>query len=127
VVAPIFFLLIFGMIEFGRIVMVQQVLTNASREGARIAVLDGTTLSEVEAKVEDYLAGARISGANVEVTATDDQTELEKPFAQSDYADAINVTVSVPFRQVSWLPSSFFGNNDTVLTATTSMRRETVQ
>ncbi len=32
-VAPVFFLLVFGMIEYGRMVMVQQVITNASREG----------------------------------------------------------------------------------------------
>ena len=38
IVAPLFFLLIFGMIEYGRMVMVQQVITNASREGARRAV-----------------------------------------------------------------------------------------
>ncbi|OHB72075.1 MAG: hypothetical protein A2V70_20925 [Planctomycetes bacterium RBG_13_63_9] len=126
-VAPVFFLLIFGMIEFGRMVMVQQVLTNASREGARVAVLDGTTILEIETKVEDYLTAARISGATVEVVAIDDQTDAEKPFGASDYADTINVTVSIPFDQVSWLPSSFFGNEDKVLTATTSMRRETVQ
>lgn len=34
-VAPIFVLLLFGMLEFGRMVMVQQILTNATREGAR--------------------------------------------------------------------------------------------
>ena len=47
VVAPVFFILIFGMIEFGRMVMVQQVITNASREGARLSVLDGTTATDV--------------------------------------------------------------------------------
>ena len=31
------------MIEFGRAIMVQQVLTNASREGARLAVFDSPT------------------------------------------------------------------------------------
>ncbi len=36
VVAPVFLLLVFGMIEYGRMVMVQQVITNASREGARV-------------------------------------------------------------------------------------------
>ena len=45
VVAPVLFLLVFGMIEFGRMVMVQQVLTNASREGARVGILDGSTTS----------------------------------------------------------------------------------
>ena len=36
VVAPVFLLLVFGMIEYGRMVMVYQILTNASREGARV-------------------------------------------------------------------------------------------
>ena len=45
IVAPLFFLLVFGMVEFGRMVMIQQVLTNGSREGARKAVLDGATSS----------------------------------------------------------------------------------
>ncbi|MGB6041722.1 MAG: TadE family protein, partial [Pirellulales bacterium] len=39
-VAPLFVLMVMGMIEVGRAIMVQQVLTNASREGARRAVLD---------------------------------------------------------------------------------------
>ena len=34
------------MIEYGRMVMVQQILTNASREGARAAVLDGATTTQ---------------------------------------------------------------------------------
>src|SRR5690606_472052 len=47
-ISPLFFLLILGMVEYGRLVMVQQILTNASREGARMAVLDGATKASVE-------------------------------------------------------------------------------
>jgi Flp pilus assembly protein TadG len=35
VVAPVFFLMVVGFLEFGRALMVQQVLINASRVGAR--------------------------------------------------------------------------------------------
>ena len=55
VVAPFLILLIFGIIEFGRAIMVQQVLTNASREGTRRAVLEEVTESEVTTVVSDYL------------------------------------------------------------------------
>ena len=48
VVSPVLILLIFEILEFGRLVMVQQVLTNASREGARRAILEQTTSSEIE-------------------------------------------------------------------------------
>ena len=62
-VAPLFILLVFGMIEYGRMVMVQQLLTNGSREGARKAVLDGATTAEVQSVVSTYLQNASISGA----------------------------------------------------------------
>jgi hypothetical protein len=129
VVAPVFFLLVFGMIEFGRMVMVQQVITNASREGARVGVLDGSTESEVRQLVVNYLTNAGVAGACLDWVpapkAYDDVTGTEKLFP-GDYGDAIEVTVHVPFDQVSWLPSPMFLGGNT-LTATTVMRRETVQ
>jgi Flp pilus assembly protein TadG len=39
VVAPIFFLFLFGILEYGRFVMTLQIVTNAAREGARYAVV----------------------------------------------------------------------------------------
>ncbi len=118
VVAPLFFLLILGMVEFGRMMMVQQILTNASREGARIAVLDNTTTADTVAAVTDYLSSGRVSGATITVTPD--------PPSSAGYGEAVSVSVSVPFDQVSWLPSPMFlGGNS--LEATTVMRRETVQ
>lgn len=118
-VAPVFFLLIFGMIEFGRMVMVQQVLTNASREGARVAVLDGVTAAEVETTVSDFLASAGISGAAVTINPPEPN--------DAGYGEPVTVTVQVPFSQVSWLPAPLLVGGDINLSATTVMRRETVQ
>ena len=55
-VAPVFFGFTLGMVEIGRGVMVQQILTNASREGCRQAVLDGATGSAVTTFVKNYMA-----------------------------------------------------------------------
>lgn len=118
VVAPLFFLLVFGMIEFGRMVMVQQIITNGSREGARIAVLDGATSGEVVTAVETYLSNASIEGAEISVTPN--------PPSSAGYGEPVTVVVSIPFNQVSWLPSPMFLGGNT-MTATTVMRRETVQ
>jgi len=117
-VAPLFFLLVLGMIEYGRMVMVQQILTNASREGARRAVLDGISTANVQAAVNTYLSGANITGATVTVTQN-------APVAP-DYANSMTVSVQIPFSQVSWLPSPMYLGGKTML-ATTTMRRETVQ
>lgn len=126
-VAPLFFLLVFGMLEFGRMVMVQQILTNASREGARKAVLDGSTATDVNNTVIGYM-----NDANITVTAGNIVINPTNP-ATASYGDPVTVTVSVPFSQVSWLPASILldflpaGQTDITLTAKTVMRRETVQ
>jgi len=41
-VAPIFFLLLFGIIEGGRFILYYQTLSNATREGARYAIVHGS-------------------------------------------------------------------------------------
>jgi Flp pilus assembly protein TadG len=127
IVAPLFFLLVFGMLEFGRMVMVQQILTNASREGARKAVLDGSTAADVNNTVITHMNDAKITvtAANVTINPTNP--------ASANYGDPVTVTVSVPFSQVSWLPAPMLlnflpaGQTDITLTAATVMRRETVQ
>ena len=119
IIAPVFFLLVFGMIEFGRMIMVQQIITNASREGARIAVLDGATTNGVTTQVTNYLDGASISGASVTVTPD--------PPTDAQWGEPVTVDVSIPFSNVSWLPAPMFVGSDTELSASTSMRRETVQ
>jgi len=118
IIAPVFFLLVFGMIEFGRMIMVQQIITNASREGARIAVLDGATTSGVTTQVTNYLDGAGVRGANVTVDPD--------PPTDAGWGEPVTVEVTIPFSNVSWLPVPMFvGDMD--LSSTASMRRETVQ
>lgn len=120
-VAPVFFLMVLGMIEFGRMVMVQQVITNASREGARVGVLDSPTptAGQVSTTVTTYLQKAGISGATVTIDPTEPTT--------AGYGAPVTVTVQIPFSSVSWLPSPMFISENTQLTAHTVMRRETVQ
>src|SRR5688500_16750560 len=67
IIAPLFVLLILGVIEFGRAMMVKQIITNAAREGARRAIIETATEPEVKQVVNDYLANASISGATVSV------------------------------------------------------------
>jgi Flp pilus assembly protein TadG len=47
-VFPLFMLLVLGIVEFGRYMMVGQLLTNASREGARMAVSGNFTEAEIQ-------------------------------------------------------------------------------
>ena len=117
-VAPLLLLMVMGMIEYGRMVMVQQVITNATREGARRAVLDGSTTGDVTAAVQTFLTNARVNGAVVSVTPD--------PPSSASFGEPVTVSVQVPFSEVSWLPTPMFLSS-TNLSASTVMRRETVQ
>lgn len=118
IVAPVLLLLVMGMIEYGRLVMVQQVITNASREGARQGTLEGATTASVTTTVNQFLAASRIHGAVVTVTPN--------PPSSAAFGNPVTVAVQVPFSEVSWLPTPMFLSGAT-LSATTVMRRETVQ
>ena len=118
IVAPVFFLVVLGIIEFGRMAMVQQVITNAAREGARIAVLDGATTAAVTTRVNDYLSAGRITGATVTVSPN--------PPTSAGYGESVTVLVRIPFSRVSWLPAPMFLGGRT-LEASAVMRRETVE
>ena len=115
VVAPVFFVFVFGMIEFGRMVMVQQILTNAAREGARVAILPGATTSQVQTTATNYLTAGAVSGASVTVNPD--------PPSSASFGSSVTVTVSVPFKSVSWTPAPFFLGG-TGLQAQSIMRTE---
>lgn len=61
-VAPIFFLIMFGVFEYARFLFTVQLMNNAAREGARYAVVNlAETDATVKAYVDKYLVG---QGAN---------------------------------------------------------------
>lgn len=60
VVASIFVLLLFGVIEYGRFIFFRSVLINASREGARYAVVnldDTTVVTDTQNQVKKLVFG----------------------------------------------------------------------
>ena len=117
VIGPFLVLLILGVIEFGRMVMVQQIITNASREGARLASLEGNSATDIVSKTNTYLVDSAVNGASVTVSPTS--------LGDAGFGDPVSVTVDIMFDQVTWLPSPLFVGG-TTLSATTVMRREAV-
>jgi hypothetical protein len=121
---PIILLVCVGIFEFGRAYQVQQVLTNAAREGARVAVLPGITDAVVTATVRSYLT----SGGLVPI---DPVINRVVPFNGSGQITASRVTINYPFnfmvlnpvvRLVT--PSSTLGAGVLTMQAATLMRNE---
>ncbi len=73
IILPLFVLLLFGIIEFGLAIWRQEILTNASREGARAGIVSGDprpTTPEIIAVVQNYLANAGIDPASTTINVT---------------------------------------------------------
>ena len=69
ITVPVILLISVGIFEFGRAYQTWQVLTNAAREGARAAVINGSTDTDVTARVRNYMqAGSLGNYATASVT-----------------------------------------------------------
>ena len=69
---PLLLLVSVGIFEFGRAYQTWQVITNAAREGARVAVLPNIAAGSAETRVHQYLTAGQLPGADsagVSVTA----------------------------------------------------------
>lgn len=124
---PLLLLVAVGIFEFGRAYQTWQILTNAAREGARIAVLPGTDDGAVEERVQEYLeAGLIPDPDDADVTIDRDTTVA----IGAGTASASRVDVSYPFTFIVLQPvAQLVVSGSTVgapLTMTTSatMRNE---
>ncbi len=116
IVAPVFFLMVIGFIEFGRALMVQQVLINASRVGARMATTTGATTSAVQSAVEAYTTGVAVPHVAVSVSpnpATADRWHGDDRYERT-----------VAFSDVSWMTSRLVLRVVKRLRPTSQMRKE---
>lgn len=63
IVVPIFILLLMGIMDFGFLFQRYELVVNAAREGARLAVADDTlTNPDIEERVQNYLTNAGLPG-----------------------------------------------------------------
>ncbi len=123
---PIFMLILLGIMEFGRALMVSQLLASASREGCRIAVIDGATNSDVEAKIKTHvtsMVGCQDADVTVDIVVTSVQTDTEvASLADVDQRDLIEIDVTIPFNAISYTGGRFL--NGQTIRGQCAMRKE---
>jgi Flp pilus assembly protein TadG len=129
VVVPVLLIFVLGIIEYGRMLMVAQVTTNGSREGARYAVQADTTPAGVETYVQNYLKSASVPDDAITTVAVEYQL-ADLTWAKATtlttlpQGTSVRVRVEINFTKVSWLPSTVFVPSGTLLRGTTVMRKE---
>lgn len=123
-ILPVVFLIIFGIIEFSRLLMVQHTLADGVRLAAREASLPTVfSAADVETHLRDRIAGS--------IPAAKSSSSLSVLVTPSDLngmssGDPVSVKVTVNYADVTWMPANGFRSIDgaTVLVAEASMERE---
>ena len=69
-ILPVFLVFVFVIIEFGHAQMIKNMLVGACREGARLGSTEGSTSTDIQARVREILGGA-VSPSKVTVTVKD--------------------------------------------------------
>jgi Flp pilus assembly protein TadG len=113
-----------GIFEYGRFVMIRQLLDNAAREGARQATSNTTTLTtaDIQNTVTGYLAGQPITGLNIQVYLSDPLGNSVGNWTDAKFADPIGVKVTGTYNPI--LPGLGFLVNPEGLSTTVVMRAE---
>jgi Flp pilus assembly protein TadG len=107
VLLPLIVALLFGIWEVGRLIEIQQLLSNAAREGGRQASIGQLSNAEVRQVVVTYLQKAGLSTGNVVVNVAD-VTSPGTDVTDAQQLDQLSVTVSIPVSDVRWLALDFF-------------------
>jgi Flp pilus assembly protein TadG len=109
-------ILLLGTWEGSRLIEVEQILSNSAREGARQAASGQLTAAQVQQVVTNYLQDAGLPIADVVVTVTDVTNPGTDPTAATEL-DNLNVTVTIPFKDVRWTSAVLVTNASTTLSA----------
>jgi len=114
IVAPVLLIILLGTIETCTMIFLQQSLTIAAYEAARVTVVPNTKTSEVNAAATRLLSRRRVKGFTIKITPSN--------FQAASYGTFIRVEVAAPCNENS--PISPFYFNSKTLTGSVEVMKE---
>ena len=73
---PVIVIILFGIIEFGRLWETMSVLTSAAREGARVAAVTAPDPNRVHSAAQSVLSAANISNASIIIVGPNSSAQV---------------------------------------------------
>lgn len=108
VILPLLVVLMFGIWEVSRLIAVQEVMTNAVREGGRQCSTAQVDTATAKQAVVDYMAEYNITVALTDVTISNLTNSGRSDPKNCNQLDQWRMTLSVPIANVRWLSPGFF-------------------
>ena len=99
ITVPVILMICVGIFEFGRAYQTWQVLTNAARAGAKVAVVAGSTDAQVESVVRSYMRARQLTNAATAPVALDRRVAIGS-------TTGTQITISYPFDFVMLNPAA---------------------
>ncbi len=132
-VLPLLILVTFGAVDLAQYINLSQMLSNASREGARIASRNSTVnVKEVEDTICNYLSDAMpqlsseqvANATSIEIKGLKGRSQITgDEMTNIDSGDPISIFVEFDFASIRWIGGLAYWGGDTK-TSHTICRRE---
>ncbi len=136
VVLPVFLMLVFAIFEFGHAQMINNMLSSACRNAARIGAVEGSSTAQVRTRVEQTLGtvvptssvsifvknASSFDGGGSTPTGSGLEALPDINLAETEPRTLFVVRASVPYNSVAIVPMPFLEN--VVLDAQAFMRHE---
>ena len=120
-VVPLFFLLIFALLEFGWIIQARQHISHAAREGARFLAIRGSSVSQAEKITIKNIKMSGLPTINVIATGFDSNPTCKRKKSE------ISMEIQVPMSDISLTGDPFnFFTKEKYITVKIVMRKECI-
>jgi len=120
-VAPLVASLLFGLLEVGRMVQVNQILSNAAREGARNASTGINSYASMQTVIQNYLTNAGITnqtGLTISIyDVTQGNSGPQFNPSTAAWCDQLQVVVTLPYSTIQLAPGLNIMPESTVIYA----------
>ncbi len=116
-VTPLFFLLIFGIIEGGRLVWTHHTMTNATREGARYATVRGSGSTQTDAPASSASIRAHMLAVSTGLAASD--LNVNMVLLDGDMGDKSRFRIESSY-EYEFIITSMFGLDSITLHSSSS-------
>jgi Flp pilus assembly protein TadG len=122
VLAPFLAILILGMFELARGIMVKQMLNDAARRACRVAIQPQKANSDVTSEINNILSDNGIPSADATITVQVNGVTADCSTAKQN--DKVSVKVAIPTSDTFWISTHWLSSTSIMSDSVTMLRQD---